>query len=205
MNNINQLINEVKEMEKNIYKENITFLIKTSDILENLKQYELLDYITYELNQDTEDYEEIYLEDKEEYLNYLIDYCYIDINKSKSDNTYNWKANITNDIDFIIYYNELNNNILVELKVHLNGDIRSNYTDSILLHFDNEEQFFDVMQENYIIDIVEVDGIEFNLFTSFFNEEITINKTDNDNIEFYTYEYEYQYIIEEIKNYLKEN
>lgn len=205
MNNINQLINEVKEMEKNIYKKGVTFLIKTSDILENLKQYELLDYITYELNQDTEEYEEIYLEDKEEYLNYLIDYGFIDINKSKSDNTYNWNANITNDIDFTIYCNELNNNILVELKAHLNGDIRGNYTDSILLHFDNEEQFFDVMQENYIIDIVEVDGIEFNLFTSFFNEEITINKTDNDNIEFYVYEYEYQYIIEEIKNYLKEN
>ena len=43
------------------------------------------------------------------------------------NNSYNWCANITNDIDYMLYKN------YVLLKVHILGDIRGNYTEEILI------------------------------------------------------------------------
>lgn len=193
---------KIIELIENLEKENFSdndFLIKTSDILNSLKAYELNDYIIEEYNEQEDEYEEKFLNDKEEYFNYLVDNGYININNSKCDNTYNWSANITKDINYCIYENELYNNVLVELMVHLYGDIRCNYTDSILLQFDSIEQFLDVLMENNLYKTIEVNNVNYSLYTSFFNEGIEV-ENEQTNEYFEVYSYEYDDIINDIKN-----
>ena len=71
---------KIIELIENLEKENFSdndFLIKTSDILNSLKAYEVQDYIIEEYNEDIDEYEEKFLNDKEEYFNYLVDNGYI--------------------------------------------------------------------------------------------------------------------------------
>ena len=196
---------KIIELIENLEKENFSdndFLIKTSDILTSLQPYEVQDYIIEEYNEDIDEYEENYLESKEEYFNYLVDNGYININNSKCDNTYNWSAKITQDINYYIYENELYNNVLVELSVHLYGDIRCNYTDTILLQFDSIEQFLDVLMENNLYKTIEVNNVNYSLYTSFFSEGIEVeNESNNEYFDIYSYELED--IINDIKEYEK--
>lgn len=200
MTNINNLINEIKEIEKNNFEDKKTFLIKTSDVLENLKQYEVSDYVVLNYNEDTEEYEEEELNSIDNYLDWFIDNGYINVNKSKCDNTYNWDCNITNDIDYRLYYNEFDGDVLIELKIHKSGDIRINYTNNVLLKFEDEDAFFQALQENnYIMDTIEIDDIEYSIFASFFDEYVIVYPLEDESNEKYIYEYEYEYIIDEIK------
>ena len=62
-------------------------------------------------------------------------------NADKRWNTYNWNANIDNDIDVAEFY--LNGYTYMAIMVHRYGDIRANYTDRFLVRFDNEYEWFE--------------------------------------------------------------
>lgn len=59
------------------------------------------------------------------------------------ENLINGNSKIANQI----YENEIDNEVYVKLKVHKYGDIRANYTDDIILKFDTEYEFYEVLND----------------------------------------------------------
>lgn len=80
--------------------------------------------------------------------------------KVKGDNTYNWSANISNDlnIDYLEYDNE---EVIMLIMVHLWGDIRGGYSDYFAVKFDSMYEFYDLesmtqhkpISENLVADL----------------------------------------------------
>lgn len=76
------------------------------------------------------------------------------------NNTYNWGANISNDIDYRIIKDEIDGYYYVAM-VHLFGDVRGNYSDYFVLHFDYESEWLylenlhqsKTINEKYVADI----------------------------------------------------
>ena len=81
----------------------------------------------------------------EEYLDYMEELGYLE--EGKGDNSYNWAGNVSNHFDFRVHNDLINGGIYVEFKVHLYGDVRGNYTDSVLLKFDNDYFFYEGIAE----------------------------------------------------------
>jgi len=81
----------------------------------------------------------------EEYLDYMEELGYLE--EGKGDNSYNWAGNVSNHFNMQTYRNIETGQYLVEFKVHLYGDVRGNYTDSVLLKFDNDYTFFENISE----------------------------------------------------------
>lgn len=79
------------------------------DLLEELKDYEI--NVT------------------DEWINKFI-HC-----EAKGYNTYNWGANISNDLNY--YTKETENEYIIAIAVHLRGDIRAGYSDWFVVKFEN--------------------------------------------------------------------
>jgi len=79
----------------------------------------------------------------------------------KSDNSYNWASNVSNDFNFHIYENVENGKILVEFKVHRYGDVRGNYTNSVVLEFDSEYDFLEILAEGRKTVYLEINDDEY--------------------------------------------
>lgn len=80
-----------------------------------------------------------------EFLDYLEELGYIE--EKRADNSYNWSANVSNDYNFRIYESTTDDKFYVEFKVHLFGDVRANYTDSVVLEFEDDYTFFEALHE----------------------------------------------------------
>lgn len=59
----------------------------------------------------------------------------------KFDNTYNWSGNVTHELCFA--YKRYEDMLYVVMMIHRFGDVRCNYTDYIVLEYDDEYQFYD--------------------------------------------------------------
>lgn len=57
------------------------------------------------------------------------------------NNTYNWNGNVTHDLSFA--FKEWDGMTYVVMRVHRFGDARCNYTDFIVLEYDNEYEFYE--------------------------------------------------------------
>lgn len=94
-----------------------------------------------------------------------------EIEYKTGDNTYNYCSNINNNIDYRIY--EIEKEIYVKLKVHKFGDIRSHYIDEIILKFDTEYEFYDLLNETTrFLEIIEIEVGEVFLECDIFDEII---------------------------------
>ena len=152
--------------------------ISTIDVLENLKPYEIDEFIGY----DYEENEEIEISFDE----YLELYEYEEI---RSDNSYNWLAPLTNHINFRIYQSKMMDDIIVELRVHRYGDVRCNYTEECYLQFQNDYEFYETLSESRKNLVAIKDNKKYDIYIDIFNEcpEIEICNMDNE------YEYESVY------------
>lgn len=133
------------------------------DILKNLEEYELTELYDYCYNNETEEDEEInILEDcknGDDVISVLVEYGYIsDDCDYKGDNSYNWSGNVSHDFDIKIYRNALDDGAFVEFKVHRFGDVRGNYTESVILQFNNEYSFWECIGDCDRYEDIEVDG-----------------------------------------------
>ena len=63
----------------------------------------------------------------------------------QAGNSYNWNGNVSNGFNYFIYEYVENGKILVDFKVHRYGDVRGNYTNSVVLEFDDEYEFLDIL------------------------------------------------------------
>jgi len=80
----------------------------------------------------------------EDYLEYMEELGALE--EESADNSYNWSGNVSNHFNFQTYEHE-DGSVYVEFKVHLYGDVRGNYTDSVLLKFDDEHAFLEAISE----------------------------------------------------------
>ncbi|AMB18812.1 hypothetical protein BH780_gp229 [Bacillus phage Eldridge] len=85
-----------------------------------------------------------------EFLDYLDELGYV--KEVNSGNSYNWSGRVSNHFNYNIYESTINNTFYVEFKVHLYGDVRANYTEPVVLKFDNEYDFLDMMADSDTIE-----------------------------------------------------
>lgn len=152
---INDVINEIKSLRGSnveifermvkLDQEIDELEIDVVDILESVKENEVKDLVIHEYSEEIDDYKEVTFYDVDEYLDRLWDEMVIE--EVRHNNTYNWLAPVTNHIDFT-EYEMVSGEYLVELKVHKYGDIRGNYTDTVLLKFDSADEFYEKLAEN---------------------------------------------------------
>ena len=172
------------------------------DILKNLEEYELIELYNYRYNNETEEDEEIdILEDCEngdDVISALVEYGYIsDDCDYKGDNSYNWSGNVSHDFDIKIYNNAIDGGVFVEFKVHRFGDVRGNYTESVILQFDNEYNFWECIGECDRCECIEVDEKTYNYTISALSDTYEVTDEEGNYIcEAYGEEED---IIEEIK------
>lgn len=122
----------------------------------------------------------------------------------KSDNSYNWSAPINHDFDFKVYDNE--NTVCdvcyIEFKVHRFGDVRGNYTESVVLEFENNYEFYEALSECNKYNSIEIDGINYNVDVNIFSDGFEIFD-DNGSYITTVYGYDADEITEEIRNALE--
>jgi hypothetical protein len=82
----------------------------------------------------------------DEFIEYMEELGYLE--EERGDNSYNWAGNVSNHFNIQPYKNIETGEYLVEFKVHLYGDVRGNYTDSVLLKFDNDYAFHEMLLEH---------------------------------------------------------
>ena len=133
------------------------------DILKNLEEHEVTELYSYRYNEETEEDEEIDVledcENSDDVISVLVKNGYIsDECDYKGDNSYNWSGNVSHDFDIKIYKNAFDDGVFVEFKVHRFGDVRGNYTESVILQFDSEYTFWECIGECDRYESIEVDG-----------------------------------------------
>ena len=199
---LNNIITDLKNLEgqlvgKGSYFEHVYTneapidRISTIDVLENLKPYEVDDFIGYDFEQELE--MEI---DFEEYLEL---YEYEEI---KSDNTYNWLAPLTNHINYRIYESKMMDDIIVELSVHRFGDVRCNYTEDCYLKFQNDCEFYEVLIESRKNLLVIKNDKQYNIYIDVLSDCPEIEVCDINDLDDYEYIYggEAYELLEELLN-----
>ena len=124
--------------------------IDTINILKDMEEYEL-DWYDFRYYTEDEDGNEIEVdifegcETGEQILDILEEYGYIEDTYFAADNSYNWSAPVSNDFDFKIYRDFVSDGVFVDFMVHRFGDVRGNYTDSVIYHFDSVGEFYELL------------------------------------------------------------
>ena len=116
-------------------QESSSFYVRITDVLKELQPYEVerLEILTVDDEVDE-------VESVDEYLDYLEDLY--GLKKVSVGNSYNWNAPIDHHFNYCIYQDQMNDCYLVVVAVHKYGDIRANYTDSVLYSFEHIDDFF---------------------------------------------------------------
>jgi len=124
------------------------------------------------------------------YLEYMEELSYLE--EGKGDNSYNWAGNVSNHFNMQTYRNINTGEYLVEFKVHLYGDVRGNYTDSVLLKFDQDYFFYEALAEANGYEEYKGYGIRFSAMSEGY--EIHHIETDEDMEEKYSWDDVIEYI-----------
>ena len=83
---------------------------------------------------------------------------FINDEETKGDNTYNWNANISNEL--LIYSQEHNDETTLVIAVHLRGDIRANYSDYFAVKMRGFYEFYELesmLQHKHVTDTLVAD------------------------------------------------
>ena len=116
-------------------QEHSPFYIRIVDVLKELQPYEVT---SFEVLTDDDEVDEA--ENIDNYLDYLD--ALFGLKEVSVNNSYNWNAPIDHHFNYYIYEDQINNRYIIKFSVHRYGDIRANYTDSVLYSFDHIDDFF---------------------------------------------------------------
>lgn len=204
---INNIINDLRNLEgkevgsgyfKHVYSNEVDVTtINILDVLESLKPYEFdtenLEILTYVDDEEGNCEEEYKIVDMDEFLEW---YEYEEVTAT---NSYNWSAPISNHFNYTIYQSRAMDNCIVEFKVHRFGDVRCNYTEEVYLKFEDEYDFYEVLEEsNKHFTIIDNDNeIKYHITIDVFNECPSIIIESNDEYED-VYDYEAYKLLENI-------
>ena len=162
---------EIKALDEQ-GKENYSFansedeyslLVDVKNLLDNMKANEIDPSTMIEIEVDEDEYEEI------PFQTWL--YEYSGLEELKADNSYNWCSPLSHDINFEVWGVSETEEIYVVVRVHRLGDIRGNYTDEIILSYDNYDDF---MYSN-IEDTSKFVGFEFDYNGEKYNADIVVD------------------------------
>ena len=158
-------LNEIREIlkKKNDYWWNIErkdlelkFYVPTDILLGALADYEM--ELPKEIVKDFEKQE------KNSNAFYFGWETYFENNKSykkvQCGNSYNWDGKVQNDFEYDIFKDLETEKYIVLLRVHLGGDIRTNYTDTMFFEFDSDYDFFELLN-----DIGNENNLSFDIFS----------------------------------------
>ena len=135
-------IEDIKKQLEGIndVKEN-TLRIDIIDVLNALDPYEVTNATVWDKEEEI-DYE-YYIND---YLEIGLEEGWIE--ESIANNTYNWNAPLTNDINFETYYDKPEDEYIIRFRIHCGyGDIRTGYSEWMYLKFNYEEEFLELLLE----------------------------------------------------------
>ena len=181
------------------------FVIDTVKICEVFSRYE----IDYELADEMPEAEKnpysFHENDfAENYIDYLDELGYICYSNGKGENSYNWNSPISNDIDFTEYNSLIDDGVYVLFKVHRYGDVRGNYTENCILHFDHDYEWFDAFDEVNRTEYIEIDGVKYAVEINFWRDSFEVYTEGDWDYLFDVYGCDKEEIIEEIKSKLAE-
>lgn len=155
MSRIEKIIEEIKSV--NTVDESIRPWIYNEDgeIKDDVIVGNVLLYL-----EDMKDYE---IEADDEYIEYIRE-------NGSGYNTYNWGANIDHDIQYYTIQTE-DGGIDMALQVHRLGDVRGNYTDFAVCHFEYDGEWFELenlcqpkmINDRYVADI-DIFSNEYNVY-----------------------------------------
>ena len=120
----------------------------------------------------------------EELKEYEID---ITDEETKGDNTYNWSANISNDLQ--IHSQEYDGEITMVIAVHLRGDVRANYSDYFAVKMRGFYEFYELESMLQHKDITDTLAADINLMSEGYS--VYDYEHDDDLGEFYELEIKY--------------
>ena len=156
MNAINELM-QLRGSQVEIFGQPVTLPntvddleIDTINILKDMEEYEL-DWYDFRYYTEDEDGNEIEVdifegcETGEQILDILEEYGYIEDTYFAAENSYNWSAPVSNDFYFKVYRDFVSGGVFIDFMVHRFGDVRDNYTDSVIYHFDSVDEFYELM------------------------------------------------------------
>jgi hypothetical protein len=161
---INEVIKDLKtvdESSKAVYK-TYDYIVKAVDILEALKPLEVNDYKREAVLKAFEDGDRDYIE---------------------AFNSYNWNANIDHHMQW--YVVEVNKRKFMILSFHRYGDVRVNYTNQVVLNYDDidRDDFHNAIIESDKSDSVEVDGKTYNFYVSALQDYVTVYGQESNDFE----------------------
>src|SRR5699024_1684383 len=135
----------------------------------------------------------------EDVTEYEVDMIIADVYDYKADNSYNWMSPVSNHFDFKIYdLHNTSDGKLVEMKIHRDGDVRGNYTETFLLEFDDDFTFLETILENSKLVTFEVEEENYDVMVDAFSDVMKV-MDEYGTLITETCETEKEYIIEEIK------
>ena len=88
--------------------------------------------------------------------------------KVKSDNTYNFSGNISNDLNMDYMTNDDGEEIML-IMVHLFGDIRAGYSDYFAVKFDSMYEFYELESATQMKDVNDHMVADLNTFSETYN------------------------------------
>ncbi len=168
---------QIKDMKKLLegvtdVREN-TLRVDIMDVLDALDPYEVTDKTIWDKEEEI-DYE-YYIDD---YLETGLEEGWI--KESIANNTYNWNAPLTNDINFETYYDKPEDEYIVKFRIHCGyGDIRSGYSEWMYLSFSYEEEFLEVLLECCKFIKVELEGETYYVEVNPLSDEFVLTKGEN--------------------------
>lgn len=169
---------QIKDMKKLLegitdVREN-TLRVDIMDILDTLEPYEVTDKTIWDKEEEI-DYE-YYIDD---YLETGLEEGWI--KESIANNTYNWNAPLTNDINFETYYDKPEDEYIVKFRIHCGyGDIRSGYSEWMYLSFSYEEEFLEVLLECCKFIKVELEGETYYVEVNPLSDDFVLTKGEDD-------------------------
>lgn len=98
-------------------------------------------------------------------------YISIDLDYKNADNSYNWSSQIVfnfNQIKVVDRFGD--DHVYIAIRFHRYGDVRGNYTDTMILDMSMEEFYEVVMESSSVSCTVDVKGIEYYISTDCFKE-----------------------------------
>ena len=161
---INEVIKDLKAVDESsnaVYK-TYDYIVKAVDVLEALKPLEVNDYKREAVLKAFEDGDRNYIE---------------------AYNSYNWLGNIDHHMQW--YVIEVNGRKYMILSFHRFGDVRCNYTDDIVLDYDDRDRddFHEAIYNNDKHGVVEVDGKTYNFYVSALQDYVTVSSEDSNDFE----------------------
>jgi hypothetical protein len=163
---INEVIKDLKAVDESstaVYK-SYDYIVKAIDILEALKPLEVNDYKREAILKAFEDGDRDYVE---------------------AYNSYNWNANIDHHMQWYIV--KVHNRNYMILSFHRFGDVRCNYTDEVVLSYDDldRDDFDEALYNSYKDGGVEVDGKDYTFEVSCMYDNVRVIDKDGNDFDIY--------------------